>query len=51
VSVVVSDTSPLHYLILCGVDAVLAQIFERVVIPPIVYAELQHPNTPELVQA
>jgi predicted nucleic acid-binding protein len=50
VSVVVSDTSPLHYLILCGVDMVLPRLFERVVIPPTVFAELQHPNTPVLVQ-
>lgn len=49
-SVVVSDTSPLHYLILCGLDAVLARLFERVVIPPTVFTELQHPNTPPLVQ-
>jgi predicted nucleic acid-binding protein len=50
VSVVVSDTSPLHYLILCGVDQVLAQLFEQVVIPPTVFAELQQPNTPAMVQ-
>jgi predicted nucleic acid-binding protein len=50
VSVVVSDTSPLHYLILCGLDAVLARLFERVIIPPTVFAELQHPNTPAPVQ-
>lgn len=49
-SVVVSDTSPLHYLILCGVEVVLPRLFERVVIPPTVFAELQHPNTPDLVQ-
>ncbi len=49
-SVVVSDTSPLHYLILCGVDQVLAQLFEQVVIPPTVFAELQQPNTPSMVQ-
>lgn len=49
-SVVVSDTSPLHYLILCGVDAVLARLFERVIIPPTVFAELQRPNTPAMVQ-
>jgi predicted nucleic acid-binding protein len=30
---------------------VLARLFERVVIPPTVFAELQHPHTPELVQA
>jgi hypothetical protein len=41
VSVVVSDTSPLHYLILCGAEAVLPRLFERVVIPPTVFAELQ----------
>jgi predicted nucleic acid-binding protein len=51
VSVVVSDTSPLHYLILCGVDHILPQLFEQVVIPPTVFAELQHPNTPAPVQA
>lgn len=28
----------------------LAQLFEQVVIPPTVFAELQHPNTPALVQ-
>jgi transposase len=50
VSVVVSDTSPLHYLILCSVDAVLPRLFERVIIPPTVFVELQHPNTPALVQ-
>jgi len=51
VSVVVSDTSPLHYLILCGADTVLPQLFERVLIPPVVFAELQHPNTPAPVLA
>ena len=49
-SVVVSDTSPLHYLILCGAESVLPRLFERVVIPPIVFAELQQPNTPAAVQ-
>jgi hypothetical protein len=50
VSVVVSDTSPLHYLILCGVDNVLPQLFQQVVIPPTVFAELQHSNTPAPVR-
>ncbi len=49
-SVVVSDTSPLHYLILCGADALLARLFEQVVIPPTVFTELQQPNTPVVVQ-
>lgn len=49
-SVVVSDTSPLNYLILCGAESILPQLFHRVVIPPTVYRELQQPNTPSLVR-
>jgi predicted nucleic acid-binding protein len=49
VSVVVSDTSPLHYLILCGAEGLLPRLFERVFIPPTVFAELQQPNTPAAV--
>lgn len=49
-SVVVSDTSPLHYLILCGAEGVLPRLFERVVMPPTVFAELQQANTPAAVQ-
>jgi hypothetical protein len=47
VSLVVSDTSPLNYLILCGVERVLADMFSQVVIPPTVFRELQQPNTPQ----
>lgn len=49
-SIVVSDTSPLHYLILCGADTVLARLFDQVIVPPAVFAELHHPNTPAVVQ-
>ena len=49
-SVVVSDTSPLHYLILCGTETVLPRLFSQVVIPPTVFRELQQPNTPPLVR-
>ena len=45
-----SDTSPLHYLLLCGADAVLPRLFTRIVIPPTVFHELQQPNTPSLVR-
>lgn len=45
-SVVVSDTSPLHYLILCGAETILPRLFRQVVIPPTVFSELQQPNTP-----
>ena len=50
-SVVVSDTSPLHYLILCGADSILPRLFAQVVIPPAVFQELQQPGTPPLVRA
>jgi predicted nucleic acid-binding protein len=50
VSVVVSDTSPLHYLILCGAEDILPRLFQQVIIPPTVFRELQQPNTPELVK-
>lgn len=49
-SVVVSDTSPLHYLVLCGAEDILPKLFNRVVIPPTVYRELQQPNTPVVVR-
>jgi predicted nucleic acid-binding protein len=50
VSVVVSDTSPLHYLILCGTESILPHLFRQVVIPPTVFRELQQPNTPPTVR-
>lgn len=49
-SVVVSDTSPLHYLILCGAETVLPHLFRQVVIPSTVFRELQQPNTPSSVR-
>ncbi|HTB85861.1 MAG TPA: hypothetical protein VK742_19615 [Candidatus Sulfotelmatobacter sp.] len=50
-SVVVSDTSPLHYLILCGEEGILPRLFRQVIIPPTVFRELQQPNTPPPVHA
>jgi predicted nucleic acid-binding protein len=50
VSVVVSDTSPLHYLILCGAENVLPKLFRQVIIPPTVFRELQQSNTPPPVR-
>jgi len=46
VSVVVSDTTPLNYLILIGSVDVLPRLFNRVLIPPAVLRELSHPFTP-----
>lgn len=44
--IVVSDTSPLHYLVLCNAEEILPKLFQKVVIPPTVFRELQQPNTP-----
>jgi predicted nucleic acid-binding protein len=49
--IVVSDTSPLDYLILIQQDHVLPALFGRVIAPPAVMAELQHPATPPAVRA
>ena len=48
---VVADTSPLPYLVLIGHEAILPTLYERVVIPPAVVADLQQSRTPELVRA
>jgi len=47
--IVVSDASPLHYLILVGAVDFLPRLFEQVIIPSAVAAELTHPRTPPLV--
>lgn len=44
--IVVSDTTPLNYLVLIGQADLLSQLYQRVIIPPVVYAELQRANTP-----
>jgi predicted nucleic acid-binding protein len=47
---VVSDASPLHYLVLIKADHVLAQLFLEVVVPPAVLRELAHERAPEHVR-
>lgn len=49
--IVVSDTSPLNYLVLIGHVDVLPPLFDRVVTPPAVVAELLHPGAPAPVRA
>lgn len=48
---VVSDTSPLNYLVMLGRDHVLPDLFGTIVIPPAVVAELSRPRAPEVVRA
>lgn len=48
--IVVSDASPLNYLVLIGSDHVLPELFGEVVIPPTVHAELLRAETPLIVR-
>lgn len=48
--IVVSDTSPLNYLVLIGAIDVLPQLFGEVRVPPAVVNELQSAKTPEHVR-
>jgi predicted nucleic acid-binding protein len=41
---VVSDTSPLNYLVLIGQEAILPSLFGRVLTTPAVLRELSHPG-------
>jgi predicted nucleic acid-binding protein len=50
-AVVVSDTTPLHYLILIGQVSVLEKLYRRVIVPPAVLQELAHPAAPPAVSA
>jgi predicted nucleic acid-binding protein len=49
--IVVSDTSPLNYLVLIGHVDVLPVLFDRVVAPPAVIRELLHRGSPPAVHA
>lgn len=49
--IVVSDTTPLNYLILTESAHVLPALFGRVYVPTAVLTELSHARSPEAVQA
>jgi hypothetical protein len=49
--IVIADTTPLNYLILIGETAVLAQLYERVIIPTAVRDELTNPLAPAVVRS
>jgi predicted nucleic acid-binding protein len=48
--VVVADTSPIRYLVIIEAIAVLPQLYDRVVLPSAVVAELTHANAPASVK-
>lgn len=49
--IVVSNTTPLNYLILIGSDHLLPALFGRIHAPAAVMMELSHPKTPASVRA
>ncbi|HWW88102.1 MAG TPA: DUF3368 domain-containing protein [Vicinamibacterales bacterium] len=48
--IVVSDTSPLNYLVLIDFQQILPQLFERILIPQAVRQELESPATPDAIR-
>lgn len=48
--VIVSDTTPLNYLVLIEAVGILSRLYNRVLIPPAVQQELDQPNTPKPVR-
>lgn len=44
--IVVSDSTPLHYLVLIGRDSILQKLYGEVIVPPGVLQELSHPSAP-----
>lgn len=48
--IVVSDTSPICYLLLIGEIDILGQLYNQVLIPEIVQQELADTRSPDIVQ-
>ncbi|MEO6724873.1 MAG: DUF3368 domain-containing protein [Blastocatellia bacterium] len=48
--IIVSDTSPINYLVLIDEIELLPKLFEQVIIPPAVEKELRHPAAPKAVK-
>lgn len=48
--IVISDTTPLRYLIEIGVESILANLFSKIIIPTAVFGELQRHKTPQPVR-
>jgi len=47
---VISDTSPICYLVLIGEIDILAKLYHQVLIPQVVQEELSHKKSPDLVR-
>ena len=46
---VVSDTTPLHYLILIGRETILEKLYGSIMVSPAVLDELTHPSAPAAI--
>ncbi len=49
--IVVADTSPINYLVLIGQIDLLPHFYDQVLVPPAVWDEFHHAETPEAVRA
>lgn len=49
-SLVVSDTGPVHYLVLTNSEQLLPELFQKIIIPFSVLEELRHEKTPGAVR-
>ncbi|WP_298908398.1 hypothetical protein [uncultured Nostoc sp.] len=49
--IIVSNTSPINYLILIGQINLLPELFGQIIIPLAVHSELSNASTPPFVQA
>jgi predicted nucleic acid-binding protein len=49
-ALIVSDTTPLNYLVLIDAVELLPRLYAQVLIPVAVYEELSHPRTPAAVR-
>lgn len=49
--IIISDTTPLHYLILLGRAEILETLFGNIILPETVLAEMQHERAPEAVRS
>lgn len=48
--IIISDTTPTHYLILIQKEAILPALFGEIIIPSAVADEMRHPNAPEAIK-
>ncbi len=48
--IAVSNTTPLHYLVLVDVEEILPRLFDRIVVPGAVLAEMSHERAPARVR-